>query len=57
MGDRASQITSEWFAKCATVVVQARVVTSCSEKGAKRRTNPWVRTWDTPCYDQKSSSS
>jgi|TARA_B110000902_G_scaffold129294_1_gene150597 hypothetical protein len=43
MGDRGSQITGEWFVKCATVVLQARVVTTDTTANKQQRSNQWVR--------------
>lgn len=39
MADRAAQIVSEWFVKCANVVVQSRIVLA-SDEGKQNR---WVR--------------
>ena len=44
MGDRAAQIRAEWFVKCASVVLQARVPSQPSTAAAgKDRKNRWVR--------------
>jgi hypothetical protein len=40
MGDRTQQIISEWFAKCANVILQSRVVGDATEQGTPNR---WVR--------------
>lgn len=40
MGDRATQIRAEWFVKCASVVLQARVPSQPSQPDRKNR---WVR--------------
>ena len=44
MGDRAAQIRAEWFVKCASVVLQARVPSQPPTAAAgKDRKNRWVR--------------
>ena len=44
MGDRAAQICAEWFVKCASVVLQARVPSRPPTAAAgKDRQNRWVR--------------
>ena len=44
MGDRAAQIRAEWFVKCASVVLQARVPSpSPAAAAGKDRQNRWVR--------------
>jgi len=44
MGDRAAQIRKEWFVKCASVVLQARVPSpSPAAAAGKDRQNRWVR--------------
>jgi hypothetical protein len=44
MGDRATQIRAEWFVKCASVVLQARVPSQPPTAAAgKDRKNRWVR--------------
>ena len=44
MGDRAAQIRAEWFVKCASVVLQARVPSRPPTAAAgKDRQNRWVR--------------
>ena len=44
MGDRAAQICAEWFVKCASVVLQARVPSRPPTAAAgKDRRNRWVR--------------
>lgn len=43
MGDRTQQIISEWFAKCANVILQSRVVVDANERAPKERQNRWVR--------------
>ena len=39
MADRAAQIVSEWFVKCANVVLQSRIVFDATEG----KQNRWVR--------------
>ena len=39
MADRAAQIVSEWFVKCANVVLQSRIVLDATEG----KQNRWVR--------------
>lgn len=44
MGDRAAQIRLEWFVKCASVVLQARVPSpSPAAAAGKAKQNRWVR--------------
>jgi hypothetical protein len=44
MGDRAAQIRKEWFVKCASVVLQARVPSpSPAAATGKAKQNRWVR--------------
>jgi hypothetical protein len=43
MGERAAQIRAEWFVKCATVVLQARVPSSSRTCASQDRQNRWVR--------------
>jgi hypothetical protein len=44
MGDRAAQIRTEWFVKCASVVLQARVPSpSPAAATGKAKQNRWVR--------------
>ena len=70
MGDRTAQIISEWFAKCANVILQSRVVVESSGLATKERQNRWVRArsllrlqipfhvsslfWDAHCFFQLS---
>ena len=39
MANRAAQIVSEWFVKCANVVLQSRIVLDATEG----KQNRWVR--------------
>ena len=43
MGDRAQQIVSEWFVKCANVVIQSRLAAGATERAPRERQNRWVR--------------
>ena len=48
MGDRAQQIVSEWFVKCANVVIQSRLAAGATERAPRERQNRWVRPPTTP---------
>ena len=44
MGDRGRQIVSEWFNKCANVILQSRVAgTDADDHAPNERQNRWVR--------------